>query len=148
MAKTRKKMISEWNLYFKKEDGFEHREKVVDEVAHFLYDYHGEPRVLELDKVMLGGRISGHPGFHDGDLIFTSEVKRIEYVMIVDEMPPFAFNMYKATTKSGSEYYFDGNDIDPYGLLLMGDKLHVGWLINKPGRYMRKDLFEQHPELI
>ena len=124
-----------WQLYFEKADGYENRQKIVTRFAKFWKDR----REIELDvpgKCKLGGYISGHPDFRDGDNYFTvadvKTIKRVDRECICG----IPHDLMVATTTTGEKISFYSDDDNVYMFMMLSDLIHGRGLNESPFHYL------------
>ncbi|MBR3233485.1 hypothetical protein IKG12_01310 [Candidatus Saccharibacteria bacterium] len=135
---THNPMITEWELYFNRADGYDNRATVAKAFANFWKEL--EVDKLEISgKCRLGGRVFGREGFNDGDEILTSNVRFIERVERGD-CGGVQHDLMCATTASGNKYFFYSNDYNVYMFLMLGDLLRTGELNSYRNYYLKREL--------
>ncbi|MBP5648353.1 hypothetical protein J6X04_03680 [Candidatus Saccharibacteria bacterium] len=114
MAKLRR-----WGLYFKEKYGEENRKAIMKDFVDFHNDSQWDEMIIS-GKCMLGGKVYERNGFHDGDVVTTSNVEKIERINR-GTSHGVACDLMCATTASGSKYYFYSDDLEPYMYIMMDD---------------------------
>lgn len=120
-------LVKDWGLYFMEHDGVENRLTVLDA----FMDFWGSPDIetLSIDgKCHLGGTVFGREGVDDGDFIMSSPVKSLTHDV--------SCNLICAETESGSKYYIDADNYNPYMRQLICEFAENGTLLDESGCYV------------
>ena len=125
--------ITEWGLYFQKGDGLDNRSIVMKAFANFC---NGADDKLSIPGYcQLGGKVSGHTKFQDGDEILSSYVQSIEKIPNSNTTEDAIGFTMCATTQSGSKYYFCSTDHNKYMRQMLSDLTRRGKLYPRQHHY-------------
>lgn len=130
-------IIKEWELYFRKTDGYDNRTTVAKAFTNF-WEKSNTDKLEIPGKCILGGKVFGRKGFNNGDEIFTSYIESIERIECGNHNG-IPHNLMCATTISGSKYYFYSDDHNAYMFLMLGDMIHTGKLSQHRWFYLKRE---------
>ncbi len=148
--------IDNWELYFPKKfmgnNGGENRHLVMKDFMEFLTNKNKSKLRIE-GECYIGGKISGHDSFKDGDEVLTSKLLTIERaardnlvgVTVKDGPREFKVtgDLLCATAQSGTKYYFFAYTCNSLMAQMMGDMLFLEELNRTPGWYL-SEAYKRH----
>ncbi|MBR3263834.1 hypothetical protein IKF94_01195 [Candidatus Saccharibacteria bacterium] len=125
--------ITNWQLYFRKEDGLANRFNAVSAFAYF-WDTFSEPLLVVQEKFIIGGTLVGREDKADFYTPHIVCIERLKHEFKGD----LAHDLMRAVTAYDDEFYFYSDDHTPEMRMMLGDMLTFHELNDAPGFYISR----------